>query len=103
PSRTESLSRGIIEAGMAGLPCVGANVGGIPEVIEHNKTGFLFESENYEELASILFSLIQNSGLRNKMGCESKKFMEKYFINEKKTKEYTDLLKKIYLNEKNTN
>jgi ABC-type transporter Mla subunit MlaD len=38
PSRSESLSNSIIEAGLAGLPAIGSNVGGIPEVIINGKT-----------------------------------------------------------------
>ena len=35
------LSNAIIEAGMFEIPAIGSNVGGIPEVIIDNKTGFL--------------------------------------------------------------
>jgi len=41
PSRTEALGYVLIEAGMAGVPVVASRVGGIPEIIEHNKNGLL--------------------------------------------------------------
>jgi len=40
----------IIEAYSLGKPVVGAEIGGIPEIVKHNKTGFLFEPKNSREL-----------------------------------------------------
>ena len=34
PSRTEGLPRALIEAMSRGLPCIGSNVGGIPELLD---------------------------------------------------------------------
>ena len=47
----------IPEAYKHGLPVVGSNIGGIPEMIQENKTGFLFEPGNAAALASILRSI----------------------------------------------
>lgn len=55
PSRTEGLPRALIEAMARGLPALGSNVGGIPELL-HND--FIFESENYAQLASMIGALI---------------------------------------------
>lgn len=41
PSRTEALGYVLIEAGYANLPVIASRVGGIPEIITHNKTGLL--------------------------------------------------------------
>jgi glycosyltransferase involved in cell wall biosynthesis len=35
----------IVEAGLSGVPVVGARVGGIPEMIQNGVNGFLFDSE----------------------------------------------------------
>ena len=40
----------IIESYSLGSPVIGANIGGIPEIIEDGRTGFLFESHNTGEL-----------------------------------------------------
>ena len=40
----------IIEAYSMGVPVIGANIGGIPEIIEEERTGFLFESGEAESL-----------------------------------------------------
>ena len=79
PSRSEALSLSIMEAGMAGLPVVGSNIGGIPEVINHGYNGFVFENGNANQLANCLYNLINDPELRNKMGRNSKDYMMKKF------------------------
>ena len=44
----------IIEGYAAGVPVIGARIGGIPEIIVDSKTGYLFESGNTEELVQII-------------------------------------------------
>jgi phosphatidylinositol alpha-1,6-mannosyltransferase len=43
PSRTEGVPRALIEAMARGLPCLGSNVGGIPELLDSQ---FLFPSDD---------------------------------------------------------
>jgi glycosyltransferase involved in cell wall biosynthesis len=83
PSRSEGMGRVIVEAMAAGTPVVGANAGGIKEVILHDKTGFLFEGDNKEELKKQLLGLIKDKQLREKLGAAGKIRSENYF-NEKK-------------------
>lgn len=54
-SRTEGLPRAIVEAMSRALPCVGSDVGGIPELVSED---LLFNSENSLELALRIKSLI---------------------------------------------
>lgn len=51
-SKSEALALVLIESGLARVPVVASKVGGIPELITHNETGYLFESENYLDLQS---------------------------------------------------
>ena len=50
---------------MYGTPVVGANIGGIPELIQINKTGNLFESGNFTELKSQIEKLWNNKNQTN--------------------------------------
>lgn len=56
PSRTEGLPRALIEAMATGLPAIGSNVGGIPELLHED---FIFKSENTEQLSKLI-TLIYN-------------------------------------------
>lgn len=44
----------IIESYSVGTPVIGANIGGIPEIIVNGRTGFLFESGDVEDLESTI-------------------------------------------------
>jgi glycosyltransferase involved in cell wall biosynthesis len=46
----ENNPMAIIEAYGLGKPVIAANIGGIPEIVEEDKTGFLFEAGNVKEL-----------------------------------------------------
>ncbi len=50
PSISEALSITLQEAMASSLPILASNAGGIPEVIDHNETGILFEKGNRKEL-----------------------------------------------------
>ena len=58
PSRMESLPTTIKEAFFLNVPVVATNVGGIPELIVHDKTGILVPSNNPDKLAEAINNLL---------------------------------------------
>jgi glycosyltransferase involved in cell wall biosynthesis len=50
----ENAPMSILESYASGKPVIGANIGGIPEMIEEGQTGWCFESGNIEALATVL-------------------------------------------------
>lgn len=75
PSREESFGVAILEASACGLPVIGSEVGGIPEVIIHNETGMLFPCEDAKALCRALFTLWQQPELRVRMGQAGRAFV----------------------------
>jgi glycosyltransferase involved in cell wall biosynthesis len=65
-SRAEGLPVALIEAAAAGIPVVAAPVGGVPEIVVHERTGFL--GETTDELAYHLAALLADSRLRRDVG-----------------------------------
>ncbi len=57
-----------MEAAAAGLPSIAGNVGGQPEAVIHEKTGFIVDGTNLMELEQSLKKLILDSNLRENMG-----------------------------------
>jgi glycosyltransferase involved in cell wall biosynthesis len=51
-SRVESFGRTLVEAMAAGIPVLAVRTGGLPEIVQHGKNGFLVESGSPEDLAA---------------------------------------------------
>lgn len=54
PSILESFGLSILEAMQMGRPIIASNVQGIPELVEHGKTGLLFPKGNFELLCKAM-------------------------------------------------
>jgi glycosyltransferase involved in cell wall biosynthesis len=78
----EGLSVALIEGAAAGLPLVGSDLGGIPEVIKHEANGLLFSPGIPEALAKALCRLITDPGLRERMGRKSRAIYRERFSHE---------------------
>jgi glycosyltransferase involved in cell wall biosynthesis len=60
PSRFEPFGRVVIEAMACGRPVVASRDGGIPEIIEHGRTGFLAEVGDYAGFARLALDVLQD-------------------------------------------
>lgn len=63
-SRTEGLPRAIVEAMARALPCIGSDVGGIPELVNNE---LVVISENSNQIAERIELLLKNENFYNKM------------------------------------
>ena len=89
PSSNENLPYALLEAGLAGLPVIASDVGGIPEIIDHQKSGLLVPPENPDALAKQISSLLEDKTLLTKYSSELKEKITRDFSIEemiKKTK-----------------
>ncbi len=68
PSFREGLSNVILEAMMVGRPVIASAVGGSVELVEPGETGLLFKSDNEQELADRMQTLISDVPLRLRLG-----------------------------------
>lgn len=76
----------ILEAFNAGLLVVSSAVGGVPYIIEDGKTGLLFGSDNYNEMAEKMILAIENQEDSLKMVLNAKNEISKYSWEEIKEK-----------------
>jgi N-acetyl-alpha-D-glucosaminyl L-malate synthase BshA len=60
PSEQESFGLAALEAMNCRVPVVGATTGGLPEVVEHGKTGFLFPVGDTKDMANACIELLRN-------------------------------------------
>ena len=68
PSRTDASPTRVLEAMACGLPIVASRVGGVREVIEHQRTGVLVPPGDARALGYALLDLVQWSGHARTMG-----------------------------------
>lgn len=81
PSREESFCLAVLEAMICRKPVVASAVGGIPEIVEHEKSGILVEPENVEGLAQALRRVLADAELRKTLvGNAYTKVMERFCL-----------------------
>jgi sugar transferase (PEP-CTERM/EpsH1 system associated) len=72
PSLGEGMSNTLLEAMACGLPTVSTRVGGNPELVEEDRTGWLFPVGDVSALAGLLERLSRDSGLRQRLGAAAR-------------------------------
>ena len=79
PSIWEPFGLAIAEAMACAKPVVATNVGGIPEIVEHNRTGILVPPAEVAPLADALALLLGNEVLRAQFGrMGRKRFLDRF-------------------------
>ncbi len=78
----ENCPFSVMESQLYGTPVIGANIGGIPELIKEGRTGLLFKAGDIDELCDDIHELWQDDGLANDMhkACQKLSFdnIDKY-------------------------
>jgi len=82
------------EAQLMQKPVVATNVGGIPELMRNNKTGFLIKKGDHDELFKKLEILINDEKMSQEMGNTGKKFVSNNFSWEIIAKDFKDKIEK---------
>lgn len=67
-SLSEGMPLSFLEAMAAGLPVVASRVGGVPEIVEHEKQGLLYESRDLDGLVAAIERLARDEDLRRRLG-----------------------------------
>lgn len=75
---TEALGTAILEAMACGKPVIGSNIGGIREVIENGRNGFLVEPKNPSVLADRIIKLLLDEPIRERFGRNSREIAKKF-------------------------
>ena len=84
-----------LEAMVQKKPVVATEVGGIPEVVEHDVTGYICKKDNPLEFASRIIDLLNNKGTSVKFGIAGFERYKKYFTADIMAENYIKLLDEI--------
>ena len=89
----ENAPMTILESYALGTPVIGANIGGIPELIRDGETGYIFSAGNYNELADLLIRMSQETELAlSDLARQGREWVEQEFNKQL----YMERLKQLY-------
>lgn len=91
PSRREALPLILVEAALAKKPVVASRVGGIPEIVQDGETGILIAPADERELTDAIVRLLDDPGLRARMGEQAHERAVKMFTAPRYYAEFTHL------------
>lgn len=95
PSWGEGLPVVALEAALMARPLVATRVGGLPEIVEHGKTGWLIERNDGEGLAEAISFLLGHYESATQMGCAARRQVQKTFSFERCVTAYDTLYQQL--------
>ena len=95
PSQSESFGLAALEAMSCGVPVVSSSVGGLPELIRHNETGFIAEIGDVSRMAKYAVDLLTNDRKHKLFSENSRKRAVETFDKSRVIPMYEDYYKKI--------
>ena len=78
PSTSETFGIVVLEALQAGVPVVASKVGGIPDIINNNENGLLFEPANPKAIVKAVLEIMEHPVLAAKFKREGAKSLQKF-------------------------
>ncbi|KAB2919751.1 MAG: glycosyltransferase, partial [Bacteroidetes bacterium] len=77
-----------LEAMACGVPVISSSVGGLPELVLHNQTGYIAEIGDVERMAKYAVDLLSNEPKRQMFAAEGRKRAEEQFHIDRIVDEY---------------
>ena len=97
PSLQDNLPNTIMEAMACGIPCVGFNVGGIPEMIDHLHNGYVAEYKSAEDFANGIYWTL-SEGEYQSLSEEARRKVTTSYSESSIAKKYIEIYNKIIRN-----
>ncbi len=95
PSRMENLPQMATEAQACGVPVVGFNCTGLPDTVEHKKTGYLAKAYDTKDLANGIYWVLNNVERKSSLGLEARKRAVELWSEEIIVKRYASIFSKL--------
>jgi glycosyltransferase involved in cell wall biosynthesis len=95
PSLSEGLSNSLLESMAAGVPVIAANVGGNPEIIEHDVSGLLVPVKDSAALAAAMGRLLDDPQLAARFGEAGRERVAEVFSMERSLGEIESLYERL--------
>ncbi|HUX92545.1 MAG TPA: N-acetyl-alpha-D-glucosaminyl L-malate synthase BshA, partial [Ignavibacteriaceae bacterium] len=95
PSQSESFGLAALEAMSCGLPVISSSVGGLPELVKHNETGYIAEIGDIDRMAKYAIDLLTNDKKYEIFSTNARKRSVENFSKEKIIPLYENLYQEI--------
>ena len=95
PSRWEGLPITLLESMACGIPVLASRVGGIPDIVDHQKNGLLVEAGDTGSFKSSLIKLLTDDLLRRKLAVAAKRKIRQQYSAAAVAKAYESLYDKV--------
>ncbi len=95
PSESESFGLSALEAMACHVPVVATSVGGLPEVVVHGETGYLFPVGDVDSMARAAIQVLRDDGLRERLGRAARKRAVEHFDQDRVVGRYRDIYQRV--------
>lgn len=95
PSVQENLANTVMEALSCGIPCVAFNIGGMPDMIEHQNNGYLAYPYKIDNLAAGIVWVLENAERHQKLKAAARTKVEKNFTLNIQAQRYSKLFNEL--------
>lgn len=93
PSSNETFGYLAVEALSMGVPVIGTRAGGLPEIVEHERTGLLIEPGDVDALAAAMIRLFKERGLHRSISLAGRQRARKVFDFDLRVDQLEDVLR----------
>ncbi|KAF1679850.1 MULTISPECIES: N-acetyl-alpha-D-glucosaminyl L-malate synthase BshA [Bacillus] len=90
-SEKESFGLVLLEAMACGVPCIGTNIGGIPEVIKNNESGFLVDVGDVAAATACALSILEDEQLSKRFTKAAMEMLKNEFSSQKIVSQYEQI------------
>jgi len=99
PARQEPLGRVLLEAAASGCPIVATDVGGTPEIVEHERSALLFPVDDAEKASCYLRRIMEDRQLADSLAIAARERMEKLFSIELAAQRLVEFWSRLFQND----
>lgn len=95
PSELESFGLAALEAMSCGVPVIGSDAGGLPELVQHAETGYLLPVGDVEGMAARAIEILTDEERRSKMGQAGRRRAAALFSADRVVSQYERLYERV--------
>jgi glycosyltransferase involved in cell wall biosynthesis len=97
PSTQDNLPNTLVEAIACGIPCIAFNIGGVPDIIEHERNGYLAKPYRIEDLTKGIIWILENQQRHQKLSEYARQKAEREYRLDVQANRYQSLYREILL------